>query len=427
MGEEMLVFENVTVAYGEHKALDNFTQTIQKGEFVALIGPNGSGKTTLINALLGEVDISGGEVFVKGKNVKQFKRKELARIVAVVPQHFSTSFGFLVKDIVLFGRHPYLGRMESESAKDYEIADEAMRQTGVLHLKERKITELSGGERQRVVIASALAQQPEILVLDEPTNHLDIHHNLDIMEIVGSLNRDKGVTVLAVLHDINSAARYANRIVLMKQGAIVASGSVNEVVTESIIGNTYNIDLIVRYNRFTESEEIVPIRRRRQTQSENEGKKIHVICGGGSGQFLLEELRNKGYTVSCGVVNVGDSDCEVASSLGIQTVMELPYMGISEKNYEKNLELMRLADAIVLTDVAIGNGNLRNIEALSLFEDKPIIIIRNPQRDFTGGKCDELLNKIEQYPKTELADVGETEYLLSQMLASPSEMPPDTP
>ncbi len=102
-------------------------------------------------------------------------------------------------------------------------------------------------------------------------------------------------------------------------------------------------------------------------------------------------------------------------------------MGISEKNYEKNLELMRLADAIVLTDVAIGNGNLRNIEALSLFEDKPIIIIRNPQRDFTGGKCDELLNKIEQYPKTELADVGETEYLLSQMLASPSEMPPDTP
>ncbi len=418
MEQSMIRFENVSISYDKHIAVNGFSDEIKKGEFVALIGPNGSGKSTLINAVMGTIPLKEGNIYIKGKNNIKYTSKERARIVAVVPQRFSTSFAFTVRDIVSFGRNPYLKRMKNETVEDLDIVNEAMRMTGVLHLANRRITELSGGECQRVVIAEALAQKPELIILDEPTNHLDIHHNLDIMEILKNLNEEEGITVLAVLHDINNAARYAKRIVVMNEANRIASGSAEDIIKEEILKPIYKIDLVVRYNRLISSPEITPIRKNTNDTIETNGLKVHVVCGGGSGQYLLQELRSLGYTVSCGVLCVGDSDCEVALSLGIPTVIDAPYSSISKRAYNDNMKYINEADAIILTDVSVGEGNLDNLRAILTVNDVPVIIIRNENRDYVKGKADEIMNEISAKKNTVFTDVKETSHILNKMLAT---------
>lgn len=416
MAESMISFENVSVAYGKHVVLKNFSEDIKQGEFIAIIGPNGSGKSTLINAVMRGIALNEGNIYIKGKNNVDYTNKERARAVAVVPQHFATSFAFTVRDIVMFGRNPYLKRMQSETIDDLNIVDEAMRMTGVAHLADRRITELSGGERQRVVIAGALAQKPQLLILDEPTNHLDIHHNLDIMEILKRLNEEQGITVLAVLHDINNAARYAKRIVLMNEGERIASGTPDEIIREEILKPIYKIDLVVRKNQMTSAPEITALRKNASEEHRSNGYKVHVICGGGSGQYLMEELRNIGYGVSCGVLCVGDSDCEVALSLGVPVVLEAPYSSISEDAYKENLKYINDADAIVVTDVAIGEGNLKNLTAVKESEDIPVIIIRNENRDYTQGKAEAIMNEIKTTKKYVETNIKDTCLILNKTL-----------
>ncbi|MFA0815883.1 MAG: ATP-binding cassette domain-containing protein [Anaerofustis sp.] len=407
--ESILRFDHVTVQYDSQSkpVLKDFSCDVKKGEFVSLIGPNGSGKSTLINAIMQSVNIENGEIYLGGKNNKDYSAKLRAQYAAVVPQNFQTNFAFKVKDIVMMGRNPYLKRMESETVRDVEIVDESLRLTNTFHLKERKINSLSGGERQRVIIAGALAQKPQLLILDEPTNHLDIHHNLEIMELIRNLNKEDGITVFAVLHDINMAARFSDRIFLLNDGVLVKSGSVSEVINEETLKPIYQIDMVVRNNKLTESLEIVPLRKMKKTENLHQNRRIHVICGGGSGENILEELRNRGYSVSCGVVNIGDSDYEVCESLGIPCAAEKPYSEISQKAYDENLILIHECDTVILTDVAIGNGNLSNVLILKELKDKKIIITENDHRDYTHGKADDAIRDVLSFSYSELIDKQE--------------------
>ncbi len=382
-----LSFENVTVAYGEVEVLRNFSCDIKKGEFVSVIGPNGSGKSTMINAILQSTKTKSGDIYLNGKNNKDYTSKQRAQYAAVVPQVFSTSFAFKAWDVVMMGRNPYLSRMQSETAEDVSIVEEAMRITNTLHLKDRKITSLSGGERQRVIIAGALAQKPKLLILDEPTNHLDIHHTLEILQLVKKLNVEEGLTVFAVLHDINMAARFSDRLILMKNGVNVKTGNVEEIVNEETLKPVYMIDMVVRNNPLTQSLEMVALRKNTDDVSTN-ATKIHVISGGGSGAVILEKLKRTGYRVTSGVVNLGDSDYDLCHFLEIPTVTEAPYSNISEDVHKKNVAVMKESEMIILTDVPIGNGNLRNIEAIKEVssEGKKIYIIPSDNRDYTEGK-----------------------------------------
>lgn len=387
--ESILRFEHVTVQYDSQSkpVLKDFSCDVKKGEFVSLIGPNGSGKSTLINAVMQSINIQSGEIILGGKNNKEYSAKERARYAAVVPQNFQTNFAFKVKDIVMMGRNPYLKRMQTETVKDIEIVEESLKMTNTFHLKDRKINSLSGGERQRVIIAGALAQKPQLLILDEPTNHLDIHHNLEIMELIRTLNKEDGITVFAVLHDINMAARFSDRIFLLNDGVLVRSGNVADVINEETLKPIYQIDMVVRNNKLTESLEIVPLRKIKKTENTNQERKIHVICGGGSGENVLEELRNRGYSLSCGVINISDSDYEVCESLGIPCAAEQPYSEISDRAYQKNIEMINQSDTVILTDVAIGHGNLRNATILMEAKGKKIMIVENAERDYTHGKA----------------------------------------
>lgn len=386
MSGEILKFDNVTVGYGQRDVVRDFSCAIMPGEFVSLIGPNGSGKSTLVHTVTGIVELKKGTLYLDGKDNSTLSARERARITAVVPQTFTANFGFKAKEIVAMGRHPFLKRMQSESEEDYRIIDEALAQTGTLHLRERKITQLSGGERQRIIISAALAQQPKLLILDEPTNHLDIQYTLEIMELMKRLNVEQGITILAVLHDINMAARFSDRIIVLSGGRKVNDGPAAEIISEEVLKPVYKIDLVVRKNPLTCACEIVPLRSNKEGCRRLNGKSVHIICGGGSGSSIIEEFYNRGWQVSCGVLNSADSDCELCRSLGMEVVLERPYCDIGSEAYEKNLHAASQADLVVVSDVDVGQSNLKNIEILRDIQNKPVYILREKAKDYTDGK-----------------------------------------
>lgn len=392
--EEILRFENVTIGYNEKDIIKDFSCTVNRGEFVSLIGPNGSGKSTLIHAITGIVGIRKGKIYINGKDNEKLSAKERAQITAVVPQTFQASFAFKAKEIVAMGRHPFLKRMQSETEEDYKLIDQALEQTGTLHLRERKITQLSGGERQRIIISAALAQQPQLLILDEPTNHLDIQYTLEVMQLMQKLNREQGITIFAVLHDINMAARFSDRILVLNEGQKVRDGRVSEVIREEVLKPVYKIDLVVRENPLTGAAEIVPLRSNKSAQRKSNGKRVHIICGGGSGSYIIEAFHNKGYEVSCGVLNVGDSDYELCRSLGIKTIAEKPYCEISGEAFDENLLAIESADLVVLTDVDIGRSNLKNIESLEHLSSQNLYIVRENAADYTDGIGDKIISAL---------------------------------
>jgi len=218
---------------------------IAPGEMVALIGPNGSGKTTLMKLLAGTLRASEGGVTLDGAAVAGMPARARARRIAVVPQEGHLAFDFTVREAVLMGRTAHLGPLGIEGPADLTAATEALQRTGTRHLAARMLSRLSGGERQLVVIARALAQQPDWLLLDEPTAFLDIRHRLEIFALLSRLNQQEGLTIVTTSHDINLAARYCRRIVLLKGGRIRADGTPAEVFQAGVLSDVYETPLRV--------------------------------------------------------------------------------------------------------------------------------------------------------------------------------------
>ncbi|MFA6109717.1 MAG: ABC transporter ATP-binding protein [Candidatus Latescibacterota bacterium] len=216
-----------------------------EGEFLGLIGPNGCGKSTLIRAVTGVVPVMAGRVEVQGREVRTLGRRMVAQLLGVVPQETTCEFDFAVREIVAMGRHAYLDRFHGPSRADLAVVEEVLHLTGTSHLADRSILELSGGERQRVIVARALAQTPRVLLLDEPTNHLDINHQVEVFDLLAQLNEEQGLTVVCVTHDLNFAAAYCGRVLLMSEGRARACGPPAEVVTESLISEVYGLPVQV--------------------------------------------------------------------------------------------------------------------------------------------------------------------------------------
>ena len=218
------------------------------GEFYVIIGPNGSGKTSLLRLLAGLITPDAGQVEVFTKPLAAWSRRHLAQRLAVVPQQIPLDFPFTVVETVLMGRAPHLGLMGFEGEPDQRLARAAMRFTDVAHLADRRLDQLSGGERQRVIIARALCQEPEILMLDEPTASLDPAHQIQIMDLLDRLRAERGVTVIMVSHDLNLAALYGDRLLLLNQGRAVLCGTPAEVLTSERLSACYGCTMLVDSN-----------------------------------------------------------------------------------------------------------------------------------------------------------------------------------
>jgi len=391
--------QNMDCFYGDRQVLRKINLSIQKGDFMGIIGPNGSGKSTFLKVISRTLKPKSGVVYLDGEDIQRLEYHFIARNLAVVPQETSIAFAFTALEIVLMGRSPYLGRFESEGYDDLSIAKVAMEKTNTWHLAERPITSLSGGEKQRVIIAQALAQEPRILLMDEPTSHLDINHQLEIMDLVKSLNKD-GLTVISVFHDLNMAAQYCQSLVLLNQGKIDVLGPPEEVLTVENIKRVFNADVLVNRHPLTKKLYITLLPKLKRVSTEG-SLKVHLICGDGRGALLMRELKNRNFEVSAGVLNVLDSDEEVANLLEVPIVTEAPFSGITDKAYRRNLDLIFQSDLVIVTNIPFGPGNIGNLYAAeeALKQGIPVILMEETEireRDYTGGEAERMVKALKE-------------------------------
>jgi iron complex transport system ATP-binding protein len=267
-----LEVESLHHHYGERLALEDVSLCVQPGEVVGLLGPNGSGKSTLIKILSGVLPYTQGHVRLDGRDLRHLPRREVAKSLAVVPQEPIFSFPFTALEIVLMGRYPHLGGFVFESARDVALAREALARCDSLELADRTVQELSSGERQRVVFARALAQEPRALLLDEPASFLDIRHQVEICDLMRSLADRQKLSVLAVLHDLNLAAEYCDRIYLLRRGRIEMSGPTEEVFTYQNLTRVFETELYVDTNDLTGKMLVVPLSGRTREQLARRGE-----------------------------------------------------------------------------------------------------------------------------------------------------------
>jgi len=244
----VLSAENISFSYSRKPVLDGVSFAIEEAERVAVIGPNGSGKTTLLKIINGTLFPDSGKMFVDGRETVRWSRKAMARRVAIVPQETAVTFPFYAEEIVLMGRFPHLSKYRFEDKKDYQIVQAAMDRTDTRAFAARRFDELSAGERQRVLIARALAQEPDVLLLDESTVFLDLKHQARFLSLLKQLNTVRKLTVIFVTHDINLAAQNADKIILLDCGKIYAIGNPADVITAANIKEVYDVDIVVDRN-----------------------------------------------------------------------------------------------------------------------------------------------------------------------------------
>jgi len=244
----LLQAADLCFAYGQSTVLEHISLEVSRGAFVGVLGPNGCGKTTLLKLMAGVIPPQGGTLLFDGEPVNRIPRRRLARRVAIVPQETHPAFDYTVLEMVLMGRHPHLGPFAFEGPGDVAVAHESLAATGTAHLATRSYMTLSGGEKQRVIIASALAQAPDLLLLDEPTASLDLGHQLELTALLRGLNRSRAVTLVLATHDLNLAASVCSRLVLLRQGRVLAQGATADVLTSANVRALYDVDADVAFH-----------------------------------------------------------------------------------------------------------------------------------------------------------------------------------
>ena len=403
-----LEFQNISVSYGEKPVLSDFSAVLEPGEFVGLIGANGAGKSTLIKCVSGLLPLSGGRILLDGTDNSLLKPISRARRVAVVPQNFHVEFDFTAEDIVSMGRNPYARERRKNLGEEKKIVRSAMERTAVWELGDRLFSQLSGGERQRVIIARAIAQQPAIILLDEPTSALDLSHQIEVMELIRELSQKEKLTIVAVLHDINLAARYCRRLIMLQKGRVLADGAPQEVILKTNLDQIYNMKVMVRPHPVFQCPEILPIRVL-SGEAAATPLRIHVICGSGSAGRILEELDEMGHDVRAGVLNEGSDDWAMCKALGIPVIEERPFTMISPEKQRENLRAMKDADAVLIADVPFGTGNINNLSGLE--ELGVPVFFHTHCQDFTGGRLEERLRAMRK--KSRLIEIGDHDEFLN--------------
>jgi iron complex transport system ATP-binding protein len=432
--EVLLDVDGVTFGYERQPLLYDVHVQVRKGEMVGLLGPNGSGKTTLLRLVSGVLQPQQGRILLDGRALQDWGRRGVAQRVAVVPQELHVPFAYTVEQLVNLGRTPFVNLLGSNSRQEAIVVQDAMQAAGVTPLANRIFNELSGGERQRVIVAMALAQQPELLLLDEPTSHLDIKYQIDILELVQRLNRERGVTVIAAMHDLNLAARYFPRLLLFQRGVVADAGPA-EVLEPHLLKRVYGIDVQVGILRGAQHLSVLPPDSASiDDEREREGQpQVLVMAGGGSGELLMRALADVNIPFIAGALNIGDSDHTLALRLASAVITEQPYAPISPATLEQVRTSLLRMKLLLFCPVPIGPGNLsllqealeaahRGIKVLIL---APTVLDSKPEtqvvtvdealqqtgiakRDYTNGEGVRLVREMLQAGATVVESVAET-------------------
>jgi iron complex transport system ATP-binding protein len=411
MSPRALRLTEVSVRYGDRPALRDVDLEIAPGEVVALAGPNGSGKTTLLRTVLGFVPAAHGSVEILGAPLPSLTVRERARRVAWVPQGESARDNVRLRDYVLYGRYAHRSGWEGPSHADFEIADRALEDAGLADRANDGLLTISGGERQRAILARALAQETPILLLDEPTTHLDLGHQLDLLERVRTLSRSRRVTVVAALHDLNLAARFSDRIVVLSRGRIVADGPPPAVLSEELLARVWGVASELRREPRTGAPYLLPLRvlpAPGDAQPRPTLGPVHVVGGGGSAGVTLRRLADEGFELSAGAHHLLDSDTSAADALGVPTAVEVPFAPLGADVRSRNRALLDRARAIVVAPFPVGPSNLANLDDLLPYAGRvPILYLPRPEPsawDFSGGAATQRFEELRQAGAREVAD-----------------------
>lgn len=396
--------EALGFAYDIRPVLRRVSFEVAAGDFVGIVGPNGSGKSTLLDLIDGVLRPTSGRVLVRGKPTSAYRRRDMAREVALVPQHFALEFDLGVAEVVEMGAYSRASR-----AGDRPNAREILERLGAGGLVDRRFSELSGGEKQLVVLAQALMQGAPLLLLDEPASALDIAHQLRLFDLLTRLNAE-GLTVLCVLHDLNLALHYFDKLLVLSEGELAACGPPEAVLRPDVVEAVYGVRAFLHRHAGRTYLTYSP-----RPRGERRGR-VHVICGGGTGSGLMRELVDAGYDVSAGVLNALDTDEGTGRELGLPMAVEAPFSPVGDEAHAENLSLIEAADFVVLTAVPVSYGNARNVAAAkaAVAAGKPVWAAAGVlNSDFTGLTAD-------------LAEAGVTLYedsrtLLAALEALPSQ------
>lgn len=337
----MIELEDVTLSFGDVSVLDSIDLRVEPGEFVAVVGPNGAGKTTLLRSINGILDPDDGVVRLDGTRLTEMGTRAVSRTLATVPQDTHVGFSFSAEQIVEMGRTPHRSRLDWSD--DDDPVTDAMERTETTHLRDRQVEELSGGERQRVLLARALAQEPEGLLLDEPTASLDINHQIQVLELVADLVGESRAA-LAAIHDLDLAARYCDRLLLLYDGQICARGRPETVLGDAQLATAFETETAVTQNPITGTPTVTAVERHPPR-----GDHVHVAGGGRGAVVAVRALWRAGFEVSVGPVPGGDITAELARHLGVDVVTTPPLQEPAPSALRDSRSMAESADVVLTT------------------------------------------------------------------------------
>ena len=349
---------DLTVGYDKKKVVENINLKVKKGQLVCLLGPNGSGKSTILKSLSSLLTPLKGSVSIWGEDLKHINRKNLSKILAVVLTE-KLSAGFLSAfEVAAMGRHPHTGFLGGLKETDREVVWECLRMVNAENIAMRIFNELSDGERQKIMLARALAQEPELIILDEPTTHLDIRHKLEVLAILKKLSREKGITVILSLHEVDLALKSCDIAVMVKNGVIADIGLPETVGSDKAVCDLYDIDC-AGFSAFLGTMEL----------SNSITPTVFVVGGGGTAAGIYRLLTRSNVGFYTGILHENDVDCHIAETMGILAVKEKPFEVIGKTALCQAQKIMRKTSIIIDSGFPVSEMNKVNqmliLEAIS--------------------------------------------------------------
>ncbi|MDD5190957.1 MAG: ABC transporter ATP-binding protein [Dehalococcoidales bacterium] len=362
--------DKLKVGYGKKVVVDDINIALLEGQFICLLGPNGSGKSTILKTLVHMLLPLGGAVFLNNRDITGLSNQEISMTTAVVLTDPITPGLLTVYDIVMLGRHPHTGFMGKPTAADSDKVFESLRLVNAADLASRYFSELSDGEKQKVMLARALAQEPRLIVLDEPTSHLDARHRIEVMLILRQLTQEKGVTVIASLHDVDLALKICDVAILVKDGQILACGTPEDVLQEEMVARLYGME----HAAFSAKLGGVELKSRQH------GPSVFVVAGGGAAAGVYRALTKHRVTIITGILPENDIDYLIARAVGLETITVPAYEDIDPMVFEQTCRKLDNAKQIIDAGFAVGSANRLNIDLIKyvLGKNMPVSTLRNP-------------------------------------------------
>lgn len=351
--------EKMTVGYDGKPLIGDVEITLHRGEILTLIGPNGAGKSTILKSIARQLALIAGTVSLDGKDLKSLSGAELSKRMAVVMTQRLRSELMTCEDVVATGRYPYTGRFGILSAEDHAAVESAMELVRVTEIRDLDFGRISDGQRQRVMLARAICQEPEILILDEPTSYLDVRHKLEFLSILQKLCREKQLTVILSLHELELAEKISDRILCVNGSAVERIGSPEEVMTQGYITHLYGIQTGSYDEASADMELAAP-----------EGSpKVFVIAGAGSGRSTYRRLQRAGVPFATGILYENDLDFPVAKALAAETVSESPFEPVSQAKLEQAKKILENCDRVICCREKFGSMESFQQELLRYAEE----------------------------------------------------------